>query len=431
MEATIVSINPLTERGFVNFSDPKDAWEMLTNTGRKVASEIYNVRIGGDHALMKGLMKRLVEWDDAGRSVIDHAFAAEHTVGLAALLQDLRDESWETIVSKSGLAYEQINQLAELYAKSKATIATWCMGITHHEDSVATIESIVDLLLMRGNIGKPGAGAVPVRGHSNVQGDRTMGCTFKVPDRWLDNMAAEFPGLKPTRAIGKDAIGVINGLIDGDIEALISLGGNFGRASPDSSRLLTAMGRSKLTVHIATKFNLAFVPGYDAKRDENPQTCKVSGILKLPQALIQDATAIIPGIDGQKMSKSYNNAIELFADDAATKKKIMGIKSDSTPVEAPKDPGASPIHALLALFATESEMAEIDRTFREGGTGYGHYKQQLLELFHAKFDGARAKRKELEGDRAYVEKVLADGAEKARALAAPIMKSVREATGLA
>jgi len=173
------------------------------------------------------------------------------------------------------------------------------------------------------------------------------------------------------------------------------------------------------------------VPGYDAKRDENPETVKVPGILKLPQAFIQDTTAVVPGVDGQKMSKSYNNTIELFADDAATKKKIMGIKSDSTPLEAPKDPAASPIHALLALFASESEMAEIDRTFREGGKGYGHYKQQLLELFHATFDGARARRKELEGDRAYVEKVLTDGAEKARGYAAPIMKQVREATGLA
>jgi molybdopterin-dependent oxidoreductase alpha subunit len=253
--ATVVSINPLTERGFVNFSDPKDLWEMATNTGRKVASKIYNVQIGGDHALMKGLMKRLVEWDDAGRDIIDRAFINAHTIGADDLLQDLRDESWTTIVAKSGLTFKEIDELAELYAKSKATIAMWCMGITHHEDSVATIESIVNLMLMRGNIGKPGAGVIPVRGHSNVQGDRTMGCTFKVPDRWLDNIEATFPGLKPSRAVGKDAIAVIEGLIDGSVEALLCLGGNFGRASPDSSRLLDAMGRSKLTVHIATKFN--------------------------------------------------------------------------------------------------------------------------------------------------------------------------------
>ncbi len=186
----------------------------------------------------------------------------------------------------------------------------------------------------------------------------------------------------------------------------------------------------EMTRDIATKFNLAYVPGYDPKRDEDPKTCKVQGILKLPKALIQESTAVVPGIDGQKMSKSYHNTIDLFATDAETKKKIMSIKSDSTPLEAPKDPGANPIHALLKLFATESELAEIDRSYREGGRGYGHYKQDLLGMFHRHFDEARKKRAELEANPDYVEKVLRDGAEKARAIAAPVMKKVREATGL-
>ncbi|CAN5464648.1 tryptophan--tRNA ligase [soil metagenome] len=181
---------------------------------------------------------------------------------------------------------------------------------------------------------------------------------------------------------------------------------------------------------IATKFNLAYVPGYDPKRDEDPKTCKVQGILRLPQAMIHEATAVVPGIDGQKMSKSYHNTIDLFASDAETKKKIMSIKSDSTPMESPKDPTANPIHALLALFANEAEMAEIDKSYRDGGKGYGHYKVQLVELFHAKFDGARKKRVELEADIAYVDAVLNEGAEKAREIAAPIMKNVREAVGL-
>ena len=186
----------------------------------------------------------------------------------------------------------------------------------------------------------------------------------------------------------------------------------------------------EMTRDIAVKFNLAFVPGYDPKRDEDPKTCKVQGILKLPKGIIPEATAVVPGIDGQKMSKSYANTIDLFGSDAETKKKIMSIKSDSTPVEAPKDPGANPIHALLKLFASESEMAEIDRTYREGGKGYGHYKMQLLELFHARFDEARKKRVELEADPAFVDRVLEEGAAKARAIAAPIMKQVREAVGL-
>ena len=185
----------------------------------------------------------------------------------------------------------------------------------------------------------------------------------------------------------------------------------------------------EMTRDIATKFNLAYVPGYDPKRDEDPKTCKVPGILKLPAVRVQDATATVPGIDGQKMSKSYANTIDLFADDAATKKKIMSVKTDSTPVEAPKDPAATPIHALLSLFASESERQELDRSFREGGKGYGHYKLQLLDMFHAHFEAARARRKELEKDPGYVESVLVAGAEKARAFAAPIIARCREAVG--
>jgi tryptophanyl-tRNA synthetase len=163
---------------------------------------------------------------------------------------------------------------------------------------------------------------------------------------------------------------------------------------------------------IATKLNLAF--GQD--------------LLKLPKARIQEATAVVPGLDGQKMSKSYHNTIDLFGDDAATKKKIMSIKTDSTPVEAPKDP-TMPVYALLKLLASPAEMAEIDRTFREGGKGYGHYKQRLAELFFEKFGAARARRRELEKDPAKVDAILTQGAERARACAAPVMKRVRAALG--
>lgn len=253
--ATIVAINPLTERGFVNFSDPKDVPEMTLNKGRRVAAKVYNVKIGGDLALIKGVMKRMVEMHDLGQPVFDVDFVSGHTIGFDALLDDLRMESWESVMLKSGISKREIDELAELYVQSNATMATWCMGITHHEDSVATIETIVDLLLLRGNIGKPGAGAVPIRGHSNVQGDRTMGCTFKVSDHWLDNIEQTFPGVKPTRKVGKDAIATIQGLMDGSVEAFLGLGGNFGGASPDSARIFNAFSKTRLTVHIATKFN--------------------------------------------------------------------------------------------------------------------------------------------------------------------------------
>ncbi len=139
---------------------------------------------------------------------------------------------------------------------------------------------------------------------------------------------------------------------------------------------------------------------------------------------------MIPGIDGQKMSKSYGNAIDVFADDASVKKRIMSIKTDSTPVEAPKDPSATPLHALLRLFASPEEMTEIDRSFRDGGKGYGHYKQRLVELFFERFGAAREKRRALEKDEVHVEQVLREGALRARERAKPVIERVRHAVGL-
>jgi len=190
---------------------------------------------------------------------------------------------------------------------------------------------------------------------------------------------------------------------------------------------------------IAIKLNAAFDPKYLHRLNEATAAAKAKGaaehvsapgLLKLPRARIQESRAVVPGLDGQKMSKSYGNTIDLFADDASTKKRIMSIKTDSTPVEAPKDPNATPVHALLKLFASVEEMAEIDRTFREGGKGYGHYKQRLAELFFEKFGEARKNRLELEKDPEKVERVLRDGAERARAAAAPVMERVRRAVGL-
>jgi tryptophanyl-tRNA synthetase len=185
----------------------------------------------------------------------------------------------------------------------------------------------------------------------------------------------------------------------------------------------------EMTRDIAVKFNAAFVPNYDAADPDGEKT-GARGILKLPKVLVQEgAASSVPGVDGQKMSKSYGNTIELFADDATVKKRIMSIKSDSTPVDAPKDPESTPIFALLSLFAKDDERREIERTFREGGMGYGHYKARLLELFHETLGPARARRRELEGDAAYVDSVLAEGAAKARAMAAPVIAAVRSAVG--
>jgi len=178
----------------------------------------------------------------------------------------------------------------------------------------------------------------------------------------------------------------------------------------------------------ATKFNLAYVPGYDAADPRGLKTGR-PGLLKLPEALVEAETAVVPGTDGEKMSKSYSNTIDLFGDDAEVKRRIMSIKTDSTPVEAPK-PLDSPLYALLRLVLPPAEFAEVDKAWRQGGRGYGDFKKKLLEGFHATFDAARARYRQLEADPGEVEKVLRDGAARARAFAAPIISGVRQAVGL-
>lgn len=181
---------------------------------------------------------------------------------------------------------------------------------------------------------------------------------------------------------------------------------------------------------IATKFNVTFVPGYDPQHPEGTGKGKARGILRLPEPMTLESTAVVPGTDGQKMSKSYGNAIELFAEDKAVKKQIMGIVTDSTPVEAPKNPDNNAIFQLLKLFLSESELAEVADSYRRGGTGYGEYKKKLLEAFHAHFGAARQRRAEYARDPGAVEEILRSGAERARAIAEPVMDEVRRAVGI-
>ena len=254
--ATILVVNPLRERGFTHFSDPKNLGELARDAGIAVADAIYQVTIGGDFAALKGVMKALLEMERAAPgTVFDQAFIAQHTEGFDALIADLDACAWATLVARSGLDEAQMREIATHYARAKSTMITWCMGLTHHPDAVATIQQVVNLLLLRGNIGRPGAGAMPVRGHSNVQGDRTMGATSQVTDAWLDNIEHTFPGVRLCRDAGRDAAGVIDGLFDGDVRALLSLGGNFGVAAPDAPRVLAALERCRFTLHIATKLN--------------------------------------------------------------------------------------------------------------------------------------------------------------------------------
>ena len=178
----------------------------------------------------------------------------------------------------------------------------------------------------------------------------------------------------------------------------------------------------------ATKFNVTYVPGYDPADPTGAKTGS-PGILKLPEALVQEATAVVPGTDGQKMSKSYNNTIELFGDEGEVKKRIMGIKTDSTPVEAAKPVDAALYH-LLKIMLPEAEFASVDASWRSGGKGYGEYKKTLLAAYHGTFGEARTRYQALQKDPGSVDAVLRAGAERARAVAAPVIERVRRAVGI-
>ncbi|MEH3087066.1 MAG: FdhF/YdeP family oxidoreductase [Xylophilus ampelinus] len=256
--ARIVSFNPLKERGLERFADPQDKLEMVTNGSTRISTHYFQPQVGGDLAVVKGMIKHLVECEDRDGGVFDHAFIAQHTTGIDGLLRSARAESWETIVTESGLSQAQIRSAAEVYRQAERVIACWGMGITQHKHAVATIQTIVDLLLLRGNIGRPGAGPCPVRGHSNVQGDRTMGIWEKPPAALLDKLQQVY-GFAPPRADGFDTVEAIRAMRDGRGKVFFALGGNFAAATPDTLETWKALRRCDLTVHVTTKLNRSHV----------------------------------------------------------------------------------------------------------------------------------------------------------------------------
>ncbi|WP_323121121.1 FdhF/YdeP family oxidoreductase [Burkholderia alba] len=257
--ATIVSINPLKERGLERFASPQHPVEMLTMSSTPIATTFIQPVIGGDFALIKGVAKRVLEFDDAAREqgaerVLDLAFIAEHTSGFDAFAADLRAESWAALSAESGVSFEQIDTLAQIYARGRRTIVTWGMGITQHKHSVATVHMLSNLMLMRGNIGRPGAGLCPVRGHSNVQGNRTVGIEEKPTQAFLDRLGRVF-GFEPPRRHGYDVVETIEAMLEGRIKVFVGLGGNFAMATPDTPRTWEGLRNCDLTVHITTKLN--------------------------------------------------------------------------------------------------------------------------------------------------------------------------------
>ncbi|RTF13907.1 CbbBc protein [Serratia marcescens] len=250
----IIVFNPLRERALERFTDPQNVIEMATYSSTPIASTYYQVKAGGDAAALKGIAKALLQLDETQGNAVDHAFIAEHTEGFAAFAADLAATRWEAIEAESGLARQNLEQVAATYAKSNATIVTYGMGITQHNKGTANVRLIADLLLLRGNIGKPGAGICPLRGHSNVQGNRTVGITEKPSADFLTKLETVF-GFTPPKAHGHDAVKCMQAMIDGASKALICLGGNFAVALPDPEQSFPAMKALELSVHIGTKLN--------------------------------------------------------------------------------------------------------------------------------------------------------------------------------
>lgn len=250
----IIVLNPLKERALERFADPQNVIEMATYSSTNIASTYFQVKAGGDAAALKGIAKALLQMDDDLDNVLDSAFIAEHTQNFPAFADDLRLTRWHDIERESGLTRDDLQRVAAAYAKSNATIVTYGMGITQHNKGTSNVRLIADLLLMRGNIGKPGAGICPLRGHSNVQGNRTVGITEKPSASFLASLQREF-GFVPPQAHGHDAVKALEAMIAGKSKALLCLGGNFAVAMPDRQQAFPAMQGLELSVHVGTKLN--------------------------------------------------------------------------------------------------------------------------------------------------------------------------------
>ena len=252
--ATIISINPLQEAGLVRFRHPQEVLALF-GPGTPIAKHFVQVKLSGDHAFFRGLCKHLLE--EAAKlpgQALNRAFIADRTHGFEEFRRACEGDSWDAIIEQSGIPREQISEIAGIIMHSNAVIACWAMGLTQQKHAVATIQEIVNLLLLGGHMGRPGAGVCPVRGHSNVQGDRTMGIWEKMPDSFLDKLKEIF-GFEPPRKHGFDVVEAIKAMHDGRAKVFFAMGGNFLSATPDTEFTAEALRRCQLTVHVSTKLN--------------------------------------------------------------------------------------------------------------------------------------------------------------------------------
>ncbi len=250
----IVTFNPILERGLEKFIHPQEALQMMTGTSSSISTHYFQPIIGGDLALLQGLIKAVLGAEETQKNVLDKEFLENHTSGFSELKDEIEKTDWTVIESESGLSRTQIEEVASLYCHSQRVIACWAMGLTQQRHAVSTIQSIVNLLLLRGNIGMPGAGFCPVRGHSNVQGDRTVGITEHPSESFLKNLDHQF-GISSPRDSGFNTVQTIQAMESESVRVFMAMGGNFARATPDSSRTEKALKKCDLTVQVTTKLN--------------------------------------------------------------------------------------------------------------------------------------------------------------------------------
>ncbi len=349
--ARVLAFNPLRERGLERFQHPQDPVEMLTNGSAPTSTGCLRPALGGDMAAIRGIAKFLLQWERAAAAagtapVFDHDFIAAHTEGLDDWLAVVDATPWALIESQSGVPLAELEQAARIYAGAERVIVCWAMGITQHRHSVAMIQEIANLQLLRGNVGRPGAGLCPVRGHSNVQGDRTMGIDEKAPPGLLDALERRF-GFAPPRHRGHNTVEAIAAMASGRARVFIGLGGNFAQATPDTPRTHAALRRCDLTVHIATKLNRShLVTGRQAlilpclgrteidRQAGGPQSVTVedsfsmvhasAGVLEPPSAQVRSEPWIVAGIaaavlgprpvDWAWLVEDYDRIRDLIAD---------------------------------------------------------------------------------------------------------------------
>lgn len=250
----IVAVNPLPEAGLLRFKHPQKARGVI-GRGTEIADQFLQIRPGGDLALFQALNLLLLEAEDkAPGTVLDREFIDAHTSGYEVFTDNIRGLDWAEVLKATGLTREEIEEVHQRVLGAKNVIVCWAMGLTQHKHGVPTIREVVNFLLLRGNIGRPGAGVCPVRGHSNVQGDRTMGVWERMPQSFLDALEKEFGFAPPTRH-GADAVDAIRAMRDGRAQVFVGVAGNFVRATPDSDVTERALRNCRLTAHISTKLN--------------------------------------------------------------------------------------------------------------------------------------------------------------------------------